>query len=338
MSQSDNDALIQAYGEYLEFSKGRARGTVDGYLAHLVRLTRYLGDRNKALQEATAEDLEQFTGLHLHELGVRPRSRRPAIAAVRGFYAWVERKGLVDTNPATGLAYPQIGRKLPETMPLRAVEAMLMCTDLDTFLGVRDAAIIALLAGSGLRISGLVNLNEGDLVREVDKDGREEAFVRATEKGGHDRLVPLPSEALLLIRAYLGHPDLARMERTLANGDRVLFCNTRNPRKQEHDNCGESRRLTPRSIRRLLMKYGRLANVPEKFCHPHAFRHLYATELVESETDLATVQQLMGHKTLESSKVYIHLAMRRLRKAVDGGNPLGKIETPVSGLVRNLGY
>ena len=127
MSQSDNDALIQAYGEYLEFSKGRARGTVDGYLAHLARLTRYLGDRNKGLQAATAEDLEQFTGLHLHERGGRPRSRRPAIAAVRGFYAWAERKGLVDANPATGLAYPQIGRKLPETMPLRAVEAMLMC-------------------------------------------------------------------------------------------------------------------------------------------------------------------------------------------------------------------
>ena len=98
------------------------------------------------------------------------------------------------------------------------------------------------------------------------------------------------------------------------------------------DNCGEHRRLSARSVRRMSMAYGAQAGIPPKCCHPHALRHLYGTELVESDTDLTTVQQLMGHATLESTKLYVHTATKRLQDAVRKGNPLAKINTPVSGL------
>ena len=333
---ADDSSVLDQYLEYLEVTKGRSPATVSGYQAHLKCLATYLEDSGKRLVAATAEDLEAFTGLHLHKRGVSARSRRPAIAAVRGFYAWLFRGGLTRTNLAQHLAYPAMGRKLPDAMPLKAVEAMLLQTDLDTFRGVRDAAIISLLAGCGLRVSGLVALNERSLSTEVDGKGGEVQLVRVTEKGGSDRIVPVPLEAWTMVRAYLGHPDLDKIDRSLPNGDKVLFCNTRHPRKRDFDNCGESRRLSVWGVRRLVMKYGHLANVPEQYCHPHALRHLYATELVESDTNLAVVQQLMGHKSIESSKVYIHLAVRRLRDAVDQGNPLAKIQTPTSGIAAFL--
>jgi len=329
----NQDALLIRYLDHLEINRGRSPGTVNSYRLHIQRLAEYLAGIGKTLTAASSEDLEAFAGLHLHQKGVMARSRRPAIAAIRGFYQWLSRAGIIAANPAAHLVYPSMGRKIPEAMPLKSVEKMLMQTDLETFIGVRDAAIIVLLAGCGLRVSGLVAINEGHFFTEHVQDGMESAFLRVTEKGGHDRILPVPPEAWLMVRAYLGHEDMQAIDRALPNGDRVLFCNTRHPGKKGFDNCGESRRLSAWGVRRLLVKYGRLAGVPAQYCHPHAFRHLYATELVEADTALVAVQQLMGHRSLESSKVYIHLAVRRLRDAVDKGNPLAKIRTPTSDLV-----
>lgn len=171
------------------------------------------------------------------------RSRRPAIAAIRRFYQWLSRGGIVKINPAADLNYPSMGRKLPEAMPLEAVEAMLLQTDLETFIGVRDAAIISLLAGCGLRLSGLVAINEGHFFTEADKDSRESAFLRVTEKGGHDRILPVPPETWLMGGlSHLGHEDLKAIDRALPNGDRVLFCNTRHPAKKAFDRGYRQRR------------------------------------------------------------------------------------------------
>ncbi len=326
-------SLTLRYLKHLEFDRGRSIGTINSYLLHLTRLIEFLSGHGKNLLTASTTDLQEFTGFNLHEKGVSPRSRRPAIAAIRGFYRWARQCRLIKDSPAAALHYPSTGRKIPNAMPLRAVETILMGIDLDEFRGIRDAAIISVLAGCGLRVSGLAALNEADFIPQVDEDGYESAFLKVTEKGDHERLVPVPPEVLLMIRAYLGHPDLKKIERSLPNGDQVLFVNTRHPGKKEFDNCGESRRFSVTGVRRMIAKYGRQAGIPEKYCHPHALRHLYGTELVESDTDLLTVRQLMGHSSAESAKVYIHLSTRRLKAAVENGNPLGMIKTPVSGIV-----
>ncbi|MCP5426756.1 MAG: tyrosine-type recombinase/integrase [Chromatiaceae bacterium] len=334
--QSNDSALICGFLQYLEF-RGRAQGTIENYHCQLKRLVDFLVKRGKTLATASGDEVQAFAGLHLHELRVQPRSRRPAVAAVRGFYKWARQFNQIEKNPAVHLHYPRTGRKLPASMQLNALESMLMEMPLEEFRGVRDAAIVLLLAGTGIRVSGLVRLNEDDFVLQRDEQDIESAFVRVSEKGANERLVPVPAEALLMVRAYLGHPDIdpdkGIIDRTLASGSRVLFVNTRNPTRKECDNVGESRRLSSSGVRRMLKKYGRLAGIPEKLCHPHALRHLYATELVESDVDLVTVQHLMGHRKAESSRIYIHLAVRRLRAAADKGNPLGKIRTPTSGLV-----
>ncbi len=336
MNDNQDQGLIDAFLIFLEMGKGRTVGTVDGYRRHLIRRVDFLSQSGQRLLTASRGDLERFTGLYLHQQGILPRSRKPAIAAVKGFYRWVLAQGLVSEDPAETIFYPSVGRKIPDFISLQHVERLFAQINLDDFKGVRDAALIACLAGCGLRVSGLTGLNQGDLIFGADDVGRQIVFLKVKEKGGHERLVPAPPETLLLIRAYLGHPELADIDRTLSDGDQVLFVNTRNPTVKNFNNCGEHRRLSSRSVRRMIVAYGAKAGIPLKLCHPHALRHLYGTELVESDTDLTTVQQLMGHATLESTKLYIHTATKRLQDAVRKGNPLAKINTPVSGLTHVL--
>lgn len=331
-----DETIILDFTSHLEVNQGRAIGTCNGYFRQLERLVTFLGDREKSLLTATQEDLEVFTGIHLHELGVSPRSRKLAIAAIRGLYKWCCRQRMLNANPAEGIRYPKTGRKLPYVMPLRAAEKILMQCDLYQFTGVRNAAVISVLMGCGLRVSGVSKLNQGDLVADVDEEGKEACYLRVREKGDHERIVPVPDECYLLIRAYLGHVGLDSIDRSLPDGDQVLFVNTRHPRVKSHDNCGEYRRLSPIGIRRMLVQLGEQAGIPREFLHPHALRHLYGTELIESDVDILSIQALMGHRDTNSTKIYTHLSSRRLRKAVDKGGPLGKIQTPVSGLIHLL--
>jgi len=334
METTKTKAIVEEYFVWLSKYKGRSDRTIEEYMRNLQRLSDYLKDKD--LLQATSKDLEYFVGAHMSDLGITMRSRRPTIAAIKGFYRWAAHDGYIQSNIAEDITYPRIARKLAPVITIKAVEDMLVCCDMRTFLGARDASIIGVLAGCGLRVSGLVNLNQEDIVIDEAEDGSKGGYVRVSEKGGNERFVPLPKEALLLVQVYLGYLSLEDIDTRLPDGDNVLFVNTRHKNLTNKDNYGETRRLSTWGIRQVLQKYGRLAGVHEKYCHPHALRHLYGTELVESDVDLLSIRQLMGHKDLESSKFYVHLAKRKLRSAVTKGNPLGKMRTPVTELLNKL--
>ena len=333
---STDPELINLFLQHLEVSRGRAAGTVDAYRRHLERLQGYLDQLGKSFLSATEEDIEGFAGLHLHDRGITPRSRRVPIASIRTFYQWLQKRGAITANPAESLTYPKVGRSLPGVMSLQQAEAICIQPNLETFTGVRDLAMISLLMGCGLRVSGLVALNQGDLVPDADAKGNPIAALRVREKGGNERLVPIPNEAFIAMRAYLGHQYLKDVDRSTDDGDQVLFINVSNGRKKAHERYGEARRLTVSSVQRMIWKYGEKAGIPKEQCHPHALRHLYGTELTEEGTDTLVIQQLMGHKSVESTKLYVHTSARRLREAVTAGNPLAKINTPMKDLARIL--
>lgn len=325
----DNGAgLIEAFITFKRSNQGRAASTERSYSAHLRRLGEFLEARGQSLASATHDDLGEFTGAHLHQLGVTPRGRRPAIAAVREFYRWLQRSRRRRDNPAQYLVYPSIGRKLPNALTRRHLEAIFLEADLKTFRGIRDTAILGVLAGCGLRVSGVVRLTEEDIVLERAENGGEAAFLRVTEKGNRDRLVPMPDDAWLMLRAYLGHPELEAIERTLPDGRHVLFVNLRNRSVPAHEAFGEARRLSANGVRRMVVRYGRAAGVPREYLHPHAFRHSYGTELAEAGVDLLLRQALMGHAKADSTRIYDHMALHRLRKAAFQGNPLRHVNTP----------
>lgn len=336
-SHESSEALQQRWIQWMGLNQGRSDRTVGHYAATLRRLERYLEEEHKTpLVEATTQQLEAFVGMHLHKAGLKPLSRRPAISAVKHFYGWLFRKRLIKEDPATPLVYPKTGRDLPIAMGLSQAEKLLMQPGLDDFIGVRDTALIATMIGTGCRLSGIVGLNEWDLTWLPSENGLERLVIKFKEKGKKERLVPCPFEASLLIRAYLGHPELATINRTLPTGDKVLFVSTKNNQIPPHEYHGEARRISTDTVDDRIKLYGRMAGLPENVCHAHALRHMYGTELAEAEVATPEVMALLGHEKAETTQVYQHLALNKLVRTVERANPFTKMNAPSSPLAEEL--
>ena len=337
MSILTDDELINAWLDWKLYNQGRADGTVSKYRQYIQRLADFLGQHDRLLISADYDALRQFAGEHAFKvLRMTPRARRPLVACIRGFYEWAHDNGHIASNPAKRLEYPRTGRALPKALMLGDAEKLLMQPDLCTFCGVRDVAMLATLFGTGLRVSGLVRMNESDLMFYQDTTGMDRLAIRVSEKGGHERFLPVPDDTMLLIRAYLGHEDMRQIDRNLEDGDRVLWVSVRNRTVPLHDYYGEARRITAWSIDNMLKRYGRAAGIQEDRLHAHAARHLYGTEMMEDDVDLITLSQLMGHSSTDTTKIYTGTALRRLQRAVDKSNPLAKIRTPATGLRKLL--
>ncbi len=328
-------SLIQIWGEYFKVNRGRSARTVTKYCQAINRLGEFLHTRQTALTMATKVDLIDFTGSYCwHELGLKSPARKPIIAAVKAFYAWACEHGHTLTDPAANLEYPKLPRRLPSAMALHNLEALMAQPDLSTFIGLRDIAIMATLAGAGLRIGGVASLNLDDFIDFEDHNHTKRLALRVIEKGDKERMLPIPMELQLLITAYLSHPYLQEVERTTPTGAQVLWISTSNHMVPSWEYTGEARRLSTRAIDAMIKKYGEMAGIPPAQLHAHAMRHLFGTELAEGDVDDVARADFMGHANVDTVKVYTHLAMKKKARLMDMANPLGKIRTPVSGMLK----
>lgn len=336
-SNMTDDAVIDAWLTYMEATRGRTVRTVEAYRSALNRLRVFLA--GKPLVDADATELEMFCGLWLHKKGVIARSRKPYISAVKGFYAWLKASGTVHGDAAKQLVHPMTGLPLPRTMTLANAEKLMWAPDMSTFIGIRDAAIMALLIGCGLRVSGLVGLNESDL-QTMELECVLRLTIRVTEKGNRERRMPVPREAEALLRVYMGHEELASVDRSFQGKggrvDKVLFISTRSPTLAPHEHIGETRRLSRKGIHDLIQRHGKKVGIPISELHPHAMRHLFGTELLEEDTSMLSIQELLGHVDPKSTSIYTQLAMRKKMSTIDRAAPLSKMKTPVSELLKRL--
>jgi integrase/recombinase XerD len=335
---TDSEA-IDAFCDWLHMARGRSLRTLEVYRLALARLGEFM--RPRSICEADGSELEAFAGLWLHKRGVVAQSRKPYVSAVRVFFGWAKMKGLLPaaSNPAAGLTHPKVGRRIPRAMSLANAERLMWAPDLGTFVGIRDAAMLSLLMGCGLRVSGLVALNEGDLV-VVDVSGKPRMVVRVLEKGDKERLVPVPTEAEMLLRVYLGHEELQAIDRDVVGRrgrpDRVLFVNTKHPVLPEHEHRGEARRLTRKGVWGVVQRHGEKLGIPPEELHPHAMRHLFGTELTEEDTPTVTTQELLGHADPKSTAIYVTLSMRKKMRVIDQAAPLAKMRTPISEFLKRV--
>jgi len=338
-----DDQAIDAWLEFMRVNKNRSKRTVEAYGMALRKLREYLAEDGIALLDADPAQLEVFTGVFLHKKGVVARSRVPYISAVRGFFTWASKKArILKADPSSGLEHPRHVPPLPRALSLANAEKLMWAPDMNTFIGIRDATILSFLIGCGPRVSGVTRLNESDL-QPLQLGGEARLAVRFKEKGERTRLIPLPKEAEMLLRVYLGHEDLKAIDREImvkeagnTRRDRVLFVSVRSTKLPPHEHRGEKRRLTRKAIHDMIQRHGKRAGVPEEQLHPHAFRHLFGTELTEDDVSLASTAELMGHIDVKSTTVYIHLAQRRKAATIDKSAPLAKIRTPVSELLKRL--
>jgi integrase/recombinase XerD len=264
----------------------RAPRTVDAYRRDLAALSSWLG---RPLASASTEELEQYLAeLRAEGLAASTLARRTA--AARGFFAHLVLIGARDDNPAAAVDLPRRLRKLPRTLSAAEAERLVGAAAGTTPRSMRDHALVELLYGAGLRVGEAVGLGKTD----VDLDER---LVRATGKGGKERIVPLGRPAADAVRRYLarGRPHLDRRHRP------DLFLNA------------QGGALTRAGAFLILKRLAEKAGLEPQRVHPHLLRHSFATHLLEGGADLRSVQEMLGHADLSTTELYTHVSDKRRR-------------------------
>ena len=286
---------------YLETERRASKNTISAYRRDLA-----------SLLEAVGEDVK-IGAIDIYALrswlGGLVRTHAPAsiarkIAAVRTWMRFLVRRGHLEKSVADDLATPKVRRPLPSFLSAEAAAEVVTAPGNDTPPHARDAALLELLYGSGLRVSELVSLDRAD----VDLRQR---TARVVGKGNKERIVPLGGkskdalEAYLPVRSELVHP------RTRRQDPDALFLSAR------------GQRLTVRAIQNFVQKYGALGTGRPDL-HPHALRHTCATHLLEGGADLRSIQEILGHSSLSTTQRYTHVSMDHLLRAYDAAHPLAK--------------
>ena len=288
--------LLLDYIEHLEVEGGRSAKTAENYRLYLERFVEFTGDIT--VQKISSEVIRKYR-LWLHryknnndgELAIITQGYH--LIALRGFLTYLSKRDIESLSPDK-IELPKIDRKQVTFLHFDEVTRMLDSIPLDNEQGLRDRAIIELLFSSGLRVSELANLN-----RDHVNTKRREFMVRG--KGQKDRPVFIGEAASSRVEEYLG----ARLDSLPP-----LFLSY--SRNNTTGNKGDYRRLTPRSIQRIINKYARLAGIT-KHVSPHTMRHSFATDLLMNGADLRSVQAMLGHSNISTTQVYTHVTDEHLR-------------------------
>ena len=306
---------IQRFLEYLQGERRASPHTVAAYRRDLEQLAAFLRERadgSVALKDVTKLALRAWLA-HLAE-NLAPSTIGRKLAAVRALFVYLERVGQVRGNPAALIATPKVRRKLPAFLGVDAAEQVMVAPVEDTPASrtgrvaeaerTRDAVVLELLYGSGLRVSELCALNLGHISLADEQ-------VRVKGKGRKERVVPLGSKARAAIRDYLEQREQLHHPRTGALDARALLVTRRGTR------------LGVRRVQALVKRYGALgAGRPD--LHPHALRHSCATHMLDGGADLRAIQDLLGHSTLSTTQRYTHLSLEQLLRVYDSAHPLAR--------------
>ncbi len=222
----------------------------------------------------------------------KPRSVARKLSALRSFYKYLQREGIVDKNPAALVQTPKLDKVLPHFMTEETATQLVESPHSDKMSDLRDKAIFETLYTSGIRVSELVGLS----AKDVDLIGN---MIKVFGKGKKERVVPLGDKACAAIQAYLD----ARGFRSDA-----IFLNR------------SGGRLTARSVRNVINKHIAVEAMAQKV-HPHMFRHSFATHMLDRGADLRSVQELLGHVNLSTTQIYTHLTTDRLKKVYAKAHP-----------------
>lgn len=284
--------VLKQYSAYLLLERGLSNNTREGYLNDVKKLLNYLNENNLSLKEVTLDHLHNFIAT-LHDLGISSRSQARIISGIKSFFRFLKLENHIDSNPTLLLESPRVGRKLPEVLSIEEIDEMISCIDLSTNEGQRNRAIIETLYSCGLRVSELVNL-------EINKIFLEEEYIVIKGKGNKERIVPISPTAIHEIKLYLDdrrHLDIKPGE------ENILFLNRR------------GRRLTRVMIFYIIKQLAELADI-RKEISPHTLRHSFATHLLEGGANLRAIQQMLGHESISTTEIYIHIDRTRLRDEI----------------------
>ncbi len=292
-------AAIKDFANYLKIERGLQHNTVVNYQLDVEKLQQYLDDFKIEVSplKISVEAIREF--IYDFSKSANARSQARLISGLKSFFDYLVFEDLREDNPMVLIEAPKIGRKLPDTLSLKEIDQLLDAIDLSSAQGQRNKAIIELLYGCGLRVSELVNLRISDLYFE-------ESFINVVGKGDKQRFVPISDYTIKYIELYQKH--IRNHQQIAAGHEDILFLNRRGKQL--------SRAMIFTMIRTLANK----ANIQKKIS-PHTFRHSFATHLLENGADLRAIQQMLGHESITTTEVYMHLNQSHLRETIEKFHP-----------------
>lgn len=288
-----NSGLLKSFARYLKLEKGVSDNTVDGYLHDVEKLFRYLSPETQpSVDQLAKADIPQFI-CQLQDIGIQPRSQARILSGLKSFYTFLRLEEYIDNNPMELIEGPKLGRKLPEILTVEEIDALINSFDMSLPESQRNRAIIETLYDCGLRVSELVGLR----ISQIHAD---DEYIIVEGKGSKQRLVPISQSALHEIKLYLKE----RCHLTPKRGDEdILFLNRRGGR------------LSRVMIFYIIKERCEACGI-EKNISPHTLRHSFATHLLEGGANLRAIQQMLGHESITTTEIYVHLDNALLRSEI----------------------
>jgi integrase/recombinase XerD len=300
MTETPGDRSVElrsrmtAFLNFCRIEKGLSKHSLQAYSTDLSRFLAFLKDDEEL---AGLDRLRDYLD-HLSGTGLSTRSIARHLATLRNFYGFLLREGAIAQDPTEHVRSPKQWQTIPKFLNLNDIEKLMKAIDLSRPTGLRDRAMIELLFASGLRVSELCQVGQGDLDHKL-------GIVRVLGKGNKQRLVPVGKEALRQVALYQqsGRPALLK-----GRASRYLFATARGGG------------LTRQGFWKLLAAYGRKAGIFHGLS-PHVMRHSFATHLLEGGADLRSVQVMLGHADISTTQIYTHVMRSRLRETIQKHHP-----------------
>jgi integrase/recombinase XerD len=290
---------LNDYKYYLKIERGLSQNSIDNYCLDVEKLINFLeiNDYTFSPISIQKETIQEFI-YHIAKL-VNARSQSRIISGLRSFFSYLVFEDYRDSNPMDLIESPKIGRKLPDTLSTSEIDKLINAIDLSKPEGERNRAILETLYSCGLRVSELINLKLSDLFFE-------EGFIKVTGKGDKQRFVPIGNTTIKYINIY------KNQIRTHLNIDNefkdTLFLNRR------------GKQLTRAMIFTIIKQLSKKINL-EKNISPHTFRHSFATHLLENGADLRAIQLILGHESITTTEIYMHIDRQHLSEVINNYHP-----------------
>ncbi len=290
---------LQDFRSYLLIERGLSENSVVNYSLDIHKLINYLDDNQIVISptKISPDVLQQF--VFDISKSLNPRSQSRVISGLKSFFEYLIFEDYREHNPMEIIESPKIGRKLPDVLSLAEIDKMIQSIDLSAALGERNRAIIETLYGCGLRVSELLNLKISDLFFK-------EGFIKVTGKGDKQRFVPVSTITENYMLEYLSHSRNILPIKPEASD--IVFLNRR----------GNS--LTRAMIFTIVTNLGKQAGIKKKIS-PHTFRHSFATHLLENGADLRAIQLMLGHESITTTEIYMHLDKSHLKQVMTSFHP-----------------
>ena len=286
------ERLLRGFDAYLMLERGLSDNTRIAYVADASKMLAFFNADGLKLEEIALTDLHAFVA-DLYDIGVSTATRGRIVCGIKAFFRYLLAEEIIKVNPAVLLEGPQPARRLPDVLSIEEIDAMLDTIDLSTNEGQRNRAIIEILYSCGLRVSELVNL-------EINKISMDEQYVVVHGKGNKERLVPISDSAISEIKAYLPQRDQLDVK---PGEEGILFLSRRGSR------------LTRVMIFYIIKRAAEMAGI-KKEISPHTLRHSFASHLLEGGANLRAIQRMLGHESIATTEIYIHIDRTRLRAEI----------------------